>query len=254
MKKSTPLSPFCVEDTELAPAASARPSRTRPPTRPQKNSKHNPPGRTVRECLEKISEAKRDSANEEVRRWLADLIHDRLRSRYIDPLFATPREDKHGFAIMAISCLLIETLECFWLGLPETDKKSKRKNAKGEEVRVTGGFVFNSFFRNRVPSLRELAQSEAEFKAKPKDSFYSHIRCGILHQGETSGRWRIARYGDCPMLDKQNRRINATLFHKEIAKAVFSYRKHLKTIPFTHQDWLYAIQKLEAICRACTNT
>lgn len=48
-------------------------------------------------------------------------IRQRLRERYVDPLRALDlhpdtKDKKNGFYIMAVSCLLIETLVSFWRG------------------------------------------------------------------------------------------------------------------------------------------
>ena len=50
---------------------------------------------------------------------IADFIRERLTERFIDPVDSTPREQKHGFTTMALSCLLVETLESFWHGWPD---------------------------------------------------------------------------------------------------------------------------------------
>lgn len=49
---------------------------------------------------------------------LATFIKERLHERYIDPI--TGNEQTNGFAIMALSCLLMETLESFYRGWPKS--------------------------------------------------------------------------------------------------------------------------------------
>jgi type I restriction enzyme M protein len=47
---------------------------------------------------------------------LAIFVSERLSERYIAPVDALNPEEKNGFAIMALSCLLMETLESFYQG------------------------------------------------------------------------------------------------------------------------------------------
>ena len=56
---------------------------------------------------------------------IADFVEERFSERYLRPL---QHEDAHGFAIMANCCLLIETVECFRQGWPETPR------GKGSDV------------------------------------------------------------------------------------------------------------------------
>lgn len=45
---------------------------------------------------------------------------------------------------------------------------------------------------------------------KNSDWFFTDIRCGILHQAETRGGWKIQRKGT--LLDDHNKTMNATVF------------------------------------------
>src|SRR5947209_7608580 len=49
-----------------------------------------------------------------------DFIRRRLRERFIEPIEQTPTAAKNGFAVMALSCLLVETLEAFYQGWTST--------------------------------------------------------------------------------------------------------------------------------------
>ena len=57
---------------------------------------------------------------------IAKFIQDRFTERYIEPLRGC---NTHGFSIMAVSCLMIEALESFRQGWPDTDGKGKSKRA-----------------------------------------------------------------------------------------------------------------------------
>jgi hypothetical protein len=129
-------------------------------------------------------------------------IRQRLRERFIEPISNTPINARHGFATMAVSCLLIETLEAFRQGWTSTRTHSAES--------------FRTFFA-RQPRF-------AEFNGiDPPDEFYESVRCGLLHQGETRNGWTITRTG----LVLDGKRINATRFHARLAGAINDYRDEL---------------------------
>src|SRR5271167_2827672 len=88
-------------------------------------------------------------------------VRDRLRERYIDPVAKLRPKDKNGFMIIALSCLLIETIESFYQGWTSTKDKSKQ--------------AFMKFFECQ-PRFRSV---QAAGKA---EEFYLDVRCGVLHQ------------------------------------------------------------------------
>src|SRR5207245_9363938 len=59
------------------------------------------------------------------RQAIADFFTERFTERYITPIESAGKIGKHGFTVMAISCLLIETLESFWNGWPSTNGRSQ---------------------------------------------------------------------------------------------------------------------------------
>jgi hypothetical protein len=98
---------------------------------------------------------------------IADGIRQRFHERYLTPITGTT---KHGFTMMAGACLTIEALESFRQGWSRTDK-----NGRSPET-------FRLFF-----------DSFDSFKPFRGLDFYKHVRCGILHQAETTGGWKISR-------------------------------------------------------------
>jgi len=155
---------------------------------------------------------------------LADLIYERFMERYIEPFENNP--SKHGFSMMAISCLMIEALFCLQNGKKKTGEK--------------GGVVFDKYFSNS-PNLKVFAGLGTEFYAK--------VRCGILHQGETYAGWRILRKGT--LLQTETRTINATKFMKALKSDLVEYTDNLRHEPFNSKMWEYAIKKLDYICDNC---
>ena len=132
------------------------------------------------------------------------MLKDRIFERYIEPvdLLISHENDKHyserrfGFTIIAIDCLLIETLQSFISG---------RRNTKRGE----GSKVFTEFLTQN-PNLGEFFSEEQAAR------FYREYRNGILHQAQTKNgaliwsEWDVVSEIDGQMI------INRTEFHRLI--------------------------------------
>ncbi|MEJ2460644.1 MAG: hypothetical protein P8098_03320 [Candidatus Thiodiazotropha sp.] len=97
--------------------------------------------------------------NEEIE-GIVTFFKERITERYIQPF--NGNKNKNGFIMMASACLMIESLESYWQGWKKSPNSS---------------LAFCQFFsRNpRFDDIRGLTQE-----------FYTNIRCGIMHQGETT--------------------------------------------------------------------
>ncbi|MBI1887664.1 MAG: hypothetical protein HYS19_04735 [Nitrosomonadales bacterium] len=155
---------------------------------------------------------------------LGRFIQERFNERYLRPVEAS--QEKHGFTMLAIGCLAIETLESFYQG---------KANTKGESEKM-----FNGFFSRDTP-----------FKVFAGNNgwFYKNIRCGILHQAETRGGWRVLRTG--PLLDASQKTINAARFCQELRKAVAYYAKQIES---DDSCWQNFQKKMRAICDNCSRS
>jgi hypothetical protein len=151
-----------------------------------------------------------------------ELVAQRFQERYLRP---AQGDGKHGFAMMAIACLLIETYQGFIRGNADTKFGD-------------GAATFQSFF--------ETNESLKQFAAGKKNWFYKNIRCGILHQSEVREGWRILRSGALLNFDK--RTINATKFLRELEGIIGAYPKRL-----ARDDalWTNFCKKMDAVCRTC---
>jgi len=157
---------------------------------------------------------------------IATFVRNRFRERYIAPIDATPSDAKSGFSIMAICCLSIEALESFWNGWEETNGKSQ--------------LAFCQFI-SRCPRFHALLGRVPDF--------YRHIRCGILHQAETTGGWTVLRKG--PVFDPKGPTINATEFHKALSAEINDYAKLLRTEAWESERWQKFRKKMKAVCDNC---
>lgn len=160
---------------------------------------------------------------------IADCILKRFKERYIAPLLGNSKT-KHGFCTMAISCLMIEALESFLQGWSDTKNKSK--------------CAFTSFFARCSKNGSELS-----IFSDHANDFYTNVRCGILHQAETTGGWRILRKG--PLFDLDKKIINATKFHSELSKYLQSYYDELKKSNWDDKVWQNLIKKMNAVIQNC---
>lgn|SRR5574337_341681 len=156
---------------------------------------------------------------------LIQLIHHRFQNRYIKHL----HKIDSGFLKMAVCCLVIEALESFRQGEKDT-------NAKG-----VGKRMFHDFFKTEAKLFSEFMDISPDF--------YKSIRCGILHQAETTNAWRILRKGD--LLDKSERTINATKFVIAVEQSLNNYVDSLKQNDFGSEIWQKALLKLEFVCEDC---
>lgn len=172
----------------------------------------------------------------EVRDWLAAndraaigrFLWNRFDERYFAPINALTLIQKNGFAIMAVSCLVIEALEAFRRGWESSHGKSE--------------LAFCSFF-----------DREHEFQvfkgyAQP---FYRNVRCGILHQAETTGGWTITLIPGRPLFDPASLRINADEFHSALARALKAYSDGVAASEPAEEIWHDCVSKLKATIKNC---
>jgi hypothetical protein len=152
---------------------------------------------------------------------IARFLQERFEERYLAPFDANKR--KHGFIMMASACLMIEALESFWQGWRQSPNSA---------------LAFCQFFErsNRFNAIRGLS-----------GEFYRHVRCGIMHQAETTGGWHIRR--DLRLLfDKSTKTIDATVFLKEMRASLFEYCKALERASWQDDVWIKLRKKMKSVC------
>jgi hypothetical protein len=161
----------------------------------------------------------------EAKNKIIELIRHRFTNRYLKHLHTIDS----GFLKMGIACLTIETLESFKQGKKDTKPKGVGKQ------------MFIDFFRTENHLFPGYSAIDTDF--------YSNVRCGILHQAETTNGWRIL--GSGPLLDKRGKAINAKSFVSALDKAIDRYEAELRTSEFSTQIWKSALKKLRDICNNC---
>jgi len=79
-----------------------------------------------------------------------------------------------------------------------------------------------------------------------KCQFYKHIRCGILHQAETTGGYSVVRDG--PLFDPGKGSVNANKFLKALNSCLDKYLTELQANHVTSERWKAAVKKAKCIC------
>jgi hypothetical protein len=168
-----------------------------------------------------------------------EIFRDRINSRFLKPIEHISADpiirEFCGFSILAIDCLLIETLYQFYTGQDET----------------TGyhAMAFWKFFR-------QSKHFNTQFSRKHAFTFYSHFRCGILHQAQTkkSSIVRICRPNMVEPVDPRNIKegliIDREQFHNGIVSEINDYIEKLKINEPENGDLQQNfIKKMDYICR-----
>ena len=176
-----------------------------------------------------------------------EIFEDRINYRYLDAVkqlqesddryYVEHRQRRFGFSMMALDCLLIETLAQFYNGLPESP--SRENSSFYISFLWQGSFILKSAFDN-------------ESKAK---LFYKTIRNGILHQAETkdsSTIWfRDKEQTELPFIvtpDSKGLRIYWLNFHRLVIEEFIAYCEALKKKdPLSMRNAFK--RKMDHICR-----
>ena len=166
---------------------------------------------------------------DENRRGIAKFIRNRFAERYIVPLKNVRAGDENGFLTMGVCCLMIEGLTAFREGWLTTNWKSKE--------------AFKKFFGR-----------EARFAAfRPIDEdFWKGVRCGILHQGETSKGWRLNFTNpQGPLLDAATKKINCGVFFSELENVLLEYHDELVQAVWDDAIWVNLRTKMKQTIEDC---
>lgn len=191
-------------------------------------------------CLLKSKENKKEIAN---------AIYHRFYDRHLKLFFySSKKEKKHsdnynskiqnqfnkefksGFIIMSSCCIVIESISTFLTG---EDRVKENKS---------GGEVFEYVFEKAKSYNNDLMQ----FSKKP---IYKHIRCGLHHQGETYGKFKLTRSSKAELFNETDKKINATKFVKLLKDFLISYKNELETEAWDSEIWLNCRNKVECIIK-----
>lgn len=156
-----------------------------------------------------------------------DFLMGRLKTRYLDPIetlqicFDSKGE---GFSIVTIQCAVIEFLAALRLGknyryISKADQKNKIRCGKYEYSHSQNIFV--DFLKREEP-FKSLFKGPGDAR-----SFYTNVRCGLLHEAGTKGGWNIlATSGD--VIDRIPKDVvigltGKTVFRDELQAGIEAY-------------------------------
>jgi hypothetical protein len=171
----------------------------------------------------------------------------RIRERFLRPIRELAKHDKKclkagiklvdgrglpyapGASILALDCLLIDTIQSFREGRGLTATISPARSFK-EFLRSSNGF--------------------SDFTSRDREDFFGDVRNGLLHNGETRGNWKFRI--DVPRLlikDQQSRTINRRIFH---ARIVREFRQFCWSLTSVGDSAIEAkdhfLRRMDAIC------
>jgi len=139
------------------------------------------------------------------------IFEKRIRGRLTDAIEFLIADDEaraaternRGFAVLALDCLLIETLQAFRGGLTDTRGKSKELCVQF----LTESTAFKSFFTSVDIATR----------------FYYEFRCGLAHNAQVFGDGRVWSVGPLLALNGTQITVNRTAFHQAFVKELEEY-------------------------------
>ena len=145
------------------------------------------PTKSVKDWFDLRDEASKNHSPEFWNQIFDDYFYSRIQSRYLQPIDAISKKgcsEGEGFAIMSIICAMIEFLESLYNGVKYVNERDPKKLQEFEYN--SSGRCFKSFLTTKAPF-------NLNFDDDLANSFYTNIRCGLLHEAATKGGWLIHR-------------------------------------------------------------
>lgn len=141
------------------------------------------------------------------------ILEARIKGRYLDPVDELIELDKKreptdrvfGFTILAIDCIIVETLQVF----------------------IEGGVVGSTRVRF-VNFLTGRPSFSKHFDEKSACRFYYNFRNGLLHEAETRSGGRVWSVGELLKITDTGLIINRTKFHEALKSEFESYLTELR--------------------------
>ncbi len=174
-----------------------------------------------------------------------DYFKTRLDDRYFNPILSIKENGSYsgeGFAIMTIICSLIEFLESTYQG------KNYKFFRKGDPPLNqfeynSSSIIFNSFLENRLPF-------KLHFDSNSASEFYINIRCGLLHEARTNGKWTIwGASGNGKLIEIKTNEV--VIYRDEFFEALilFINEHYKKELLNSDQRKAAFIRKFDALCK-----
>jgi hypothetical protein len=137
------------------------------------------------------------------------IVEDRIKGRWLDAADQLLGKPHTGFAILALDCIVLESLWGFMNG-----KAVPRGGEKQVYQDILGGRRFG-------------------WTAEQSESFRTSVRNGIMHDAETRSRWLVAKTVPPDVICRRNQagdyKLNRTKFHIASSAAVKDWVAELRS-------------------------
>ncbi len=190
---------------------------------------------------------------------LIRFLRDRYEKLFFEPIELLTKESKRrrhedrasqeewhfGFAIVALCCLLIETFQCYRLGLPSSHR-GELKKLQSQYPKIPGqyrvpesewpqdlGEIFRCFFSNHQNLFPNVKGGD----------FYQNIRNGLLHQSQTKGKWRI-KVDMAALWSEKSRVLDREKLAKQLQDYFKTFQEELKHARPSDQIWQNTRRKI----------
>lgn len=180
---------------------------------------------------------------------LIQFLNERHGERFFEPIEilqgATSSGRGFGFAIMALCSLLIETVESYKKGLPTSDKSDFDDLFHGIDISPYKEDVIRTEIkgsRKMFVDFFEDSENKVFFPDVNGSLFFQKIRCGLLHQAQTKGGWRIIRSGK--YWDETSLSINRDEFAVRLRNCFDRFLKHLEMTEWGKDVWPMVSRKI----------
>lgn len=141
------------------------------------------------------------------------VLRKRLKRLYFDPIHRLTREpgepgQGEGFAILTIQCSVLEFLAALRKGW---NFRHGHTHQGEDNYYGNSKLLYTTFLSEEEPFA-------AFFTTRQRaDDFYTDIRCGLVHEGQTKNAWRIWRgRASDPLVDFEKKAIYRDVMQRQI--------------------------------------
>jgi hypothetical protein len=152
------------------------------------------------------------------------VLRGRLNRLYFDPIHRLTRKhgepgQGEGFSILTIQCSVLEFLAALRKGW---SFKHGHKVQGTENYYGNSKLLYTSFLREEAPFAKSFTTAERA------NHFYTDIRCGLVHEGQTKNSWRIWRGKPSdPLIDFDRKAIHRDVMQRHIEAYLDRYCREL---------------------------
>lgn len=235
---------FSSYESMLSAADHTAPSKVAPGACSGKETELELAPKCTAECVAKWLEEQDTSR-------LCVFLRRRHEARFFGPIeclrTASNTHEGYGFSMMALCCLLVETIQCYREGMPTTSRIEWRALVsiqKNELVPLP--YQLQKTIPKRDPQVFEqfFCDFQDFFPNVNGSDFYRNIRNGLLHQAQTKDGWTIDTRGSLICEPAPKKHINRSLFAQALKSTFDKYLADLQQKRWNAPEWKHAATKM----------